>query len=281
MQQLALSFNHCRRHHRRMAVIFETPISFPGRSTPATRADETELLYLTDAYRREFDATVVGVDAERRALALERSAFFPTGGGQPNDAGVLAFGATAAPVVDVLKDAQGIVWHVLGGETALPAAGAEAHGTIDWGRRHLIMRLHTAQHVLNGIIWRDHGAHVTGAQIAPPEARLDFELSAMSQEFARSVETTVNDVVERDLPVRVLWLPRAEADRDPSLIRLKANLIPRSIDPLRVIEIVGHDRQADGGTHVAATGEVGRVRVVKTESKGRSNKRVRIAVDVP
>jgi misacylated tRNA(Ala) deacylase len=132
---------------------------------------------------------------------------------------------------------------------------------------------------MNGNIWRDHGAHVTGAQITPPEGRLDFELAAMSQEFARSLEAAINDVVRRNLPVRVIWLPRAEADNDPSLIRLKANLIPRSIDPLRVIDIVGLDRQADGGTHVAATGEVGRVRVVKTESKGKANKRVRIAVD--
>jgi misacylated tRNA(Ala) deacylase len=132
---------------------------------------------------------------------------------------------------------------------------------------------------MNGIIWRDHGAHVTGAQIAPPAARLDFELATMSQELAQSIEAAINDVVQQNLPVRVLWLPRADADRDPSLIRLKANLIPRSIDPLRVIDIVGLDRQADGGTHVAATGEVGHVRVVKTESKGSANKRVRIAVD--
>jgi len=141
------------------------------------------------------------------------------------------------------------------------------------------MRVHTAQHIMNGIIWRDHGAHVTGAQITPPEGRLDFELAAMSQEFARSLEAAINEVVDQDLPVRVLWLPRAEADLDPSLIRLKANLIPRSIDPLRVIDIVGLDRQADGGTHVASTSEVGRVRVVKTESKGKANKRVRISVE--
>jgi misacylated tRNA(Ala) deacylase len=132
---------------------------------------------------------------------------------------------------------------------------------------------------MNGIIWRGHGAQVTGAQITPPEARLDFELAAMSQQFASSLEASINEVVRRDLPVRVLWLPRVEADRDPSLIRLKANLIPRAIDPLRVIDIVGLDRQADGGTHVATTGEVGHVRVVKTESKGRANKRVRIALD--
>jgi len=239
----------------------------------------TELLYLGDAYLAEFDDAVAAVDTEKHALALNRTAFFPTGGGQPHDVGELVFGGTGAVVVDAAKDKDGVVWHALAADTPLPEVGQEVHAVVDWQRRHLIMRIHTAQHILNGIIWRDHGAHVTGAQITPPEGRLDFELPAMSKEFARSVEAAVNQVVQENLLVRVLWLPRSEADRDPSLIRLKANLIPRSIDPLRVIDIVGLDRQADGGTHVAATGEVGRVRVVKTESKGRANKRVRIAVD--
>jgi misacylated tRNA(Ala) deacylase len=239
----------------------------------------TELLYLSDAYRREFDAAVVAADADEHAVALDATAFFPTGGGQPNDTGELSFADMSAKIVDVVKDSEGIAWHKLSAESPLPELGHKVHGVIDWQRRYLIMRVHTAQHVMNGNIWRDHGAHVTGAQITPPEGRLDFELAAMSQEFARSLEAAINDVVRRNLPVRVIWLPRAEADNDPSLIRLKANLIPRSIDPLRVIDIVGLDRQADGGTHVAATGEVGRVRVVKTESKGKANKRVRIAVD--
>jgi misacylated tRNA(Ala) deacylase len=238
----------------------------------------TDLLYLTDAYLREFDAEVVSVKAETNEVALDRTAFFPTGGGQPHDTGELAFADATAPVVDVAKDRDGVVWHKLSPEST-PSPRTEAHGVVDWPRRYLTMRVHTAQHIMNGIIWRDHGAHVTGAQITPPEGRLDFELAAMSQEFARSLEAAINEVVRQDLPVRVLWLPRAEADRDPSLMRLKANLIPRAIDPLRVIDIVGLDRQADGGTHVASTSEVGPVRVVKTESKGKANKRVRIAVD--
>ena len=239
----------------------------------------TELLYLSDAYLCEFDAEVVAADAEANAVALDRTAFFPTGGGQPHDTGELSFAGTSAEVVDVAKGKDGLAWHTVQAGRAHPELGQEVHGVVHWQRRHLIMRLHTAQHVMNGIIWRDHGAHVTGAQITPPEGRLDFELEAMSQEFARTLEAAINDVVRHNLPVRVRWLPRAEADLDPSLIRLKANLIPRSIDPLRVIDIVGLDRQADGGTHVAATGEIGPVRVVKTESKGRANKRVRIAVD--
>jgi misacylated tRNA(Ala) deacylase len=239
----------------------------------------TDLLYLTDAYLREFDAEVVSVKEETNEVVLDRTAFFPTGGGQPHDTGELAFADATAGVVDVAKDNDGMVWHKLSPGSRLPQRATEAHGVVDWPRRYVTMRVHTAQHIMNGIIWRDHGAHVTGAQITPPEGRLDFELASMSQEFARSLEEAINEVVGQDLPVRVLWLPRAEADRDPSLIRLKANLIPRAIDPLRVIDIVGLDRQADGGTHVASTSEVGPVRVVKTESKGKANKRVRIAVD--
>jgi misacylated tRNA(Ala) deacylase len=239
----------------------------------------TELLYYSDAYLREFDSEVVAVDEEENAVALERTTFFPTGGGQPHDTGELELATGMAAVVDVAKGKDGLVWHTLAADRALPQVGEPARGFIDWERRHLIMRIHTAQHILNGVIWLDYGAQVTGAQINPPEGRLDFELPAMSQEFARAVERRVNEVVVENLAVKVLFLPRSEADRDPSLMRLKANLIPRSVDPLRVIDIVGLDRQADGGTHVASTREVGGVRVVKAESKGKSNKRIRIALE--
>jgi len=170
------------------------------------------------------------------------------------------------------------VWHTVGGDAALPAVGSEVEGAIDWERRHLLMRTHTALHILNGLIWIDHQAHVTGAHMTPGEGRLDFELESMSQEFGRAIEQRINEQVAADREVAVLFLPRSQADSDPTLMRLKANLIPRTIDPLRVIDIVGLDRQADGGTHVAATGEVGQVKVVRTESKGKANKRVRIAL---
>jgi misacylated tRNA(Ala) deacylase len=238
----------------------------------------TELLYATDAYRSEFHSTVLAIDPAAHAIALGATAFFPTGGGQPHDTGALRFGERTAEVIDVTKASDGIVWHKLDEAASLPRLGQRVGGVLDWERRYLVMRLHTAQHIMNGIIWRDHHAYVTGAQISPPEARLDFELPTISREFAQTVERAINFVVAENLPVRVLWLPRVQADRDPSLIRIKANLIPRSIDPLRVIDIVGLDRQADGGTHVASTAEVGRVRVLKTESKGRANKRVRIAL---
>jgi len=159
----------------------------------------TELLYYTDAYLREFDSRVVAVDGERDAIALAETAFFPTGGGQPHDTGELRFEGTEARVVDVRKEGA-VVWHLVAGAAELHAVGAVVHGLIDSGRRYLIMRIHTAQHILNGIIWRDYGAHVTGAQITPPEGRLDFELPTMSQEFARTVAECVNEVVEQDLP---------------------------------------------------------------------------------
>jgi misacylated tRNA(Ala) deacylase len=228
-------------------------------------------LYAEDAYLREFDAEVVSRRDD--AVALSATAFFPGGGGQPPDAGTLTFDGAAAQVVGLRRE-DGAIWHELDREA--PPPGTAVHGALDWDRRHLLMRTHTALHLLNGVIWLDHGARVTGANMTPGEGRLDFELEAMSQELGRQVEQRVNEQVDRDLPVRVLWLPRAEADRDPALIRLKANLIPASIDPLRVIDIVGLDRQADGGTHVASTAEVGHIRVVRTESKGRANKRIRI-----
>jgi misacylated tRNA(Ala) deacylase len=239
----------------------------------------TELLYLTDAYLREFDAEVAAADPERRAVALSATAFFPGGGGQPPDAGILRLDDHPLEVTEATKGKDGVVWHALANGARLPEPGAAVRGALDWERRHLLMRTHTALHILNGLIWLHYRARVTGAHMTPGQGRLDFELPAMSQELAREMEARINEQVERDLPVQVRFMPRSEADRDPSLMRLKANLIPRAVDPLRVIDIVGLDRQADGGTHVASTGEVGRVRVVKTESKGKANKRVRIALD--
>jgi misacylated tRNA(Ala) deacylase len=239
----------------------------------------TDLLYYTDSYLREFDGSVVGVDDDAHAVALAATAFFPTGGGQPHDLGRLLFAGQSADVIEVAKGVDGHVWHTLDGASPLPAVGQDVHGEIDWGRRYLLMRIHSAQHVLNGVIWNEYGAHVTGAGMTPGEGRLDFELAAMSQEFAQKIEAAVNEQIVRDLEVRVLFLPRSEADKDPSLLRLKANLIPRSVDPLRVIDIVGLDRQADGGTHVASTREIGRVRVLEAKSKGKANKRIRIGVE--
>lgn len=239
----------------------------------------TDLLYYTDSYLRDFRSQVVAVDEAAHAVALAATAFFPTGGGQPHDTGTLRIDDAEVEVVDVNKAKDGSVWHTLSDGGPRPAVGQTVQAKLDWARRYLLMRIHSAQHVLNGVIWNEYAAHVTGASMTPGEGRLDFELQSMSREFARTIENAVNEQIRKDLEVRVLFLPRAEADTDPSLMRLKANLIPRSVDPLRVIDIVGLDRQADGGTHVASTAEIGRVRVLEAKSKGKANKRIRIAVE--
>jgi misacylated tRNA(Ala) deacylase len=229
----------------------------------------TELLFLRDAYLREFDATVVGV--RDGAVALDRTAFYATGGGQPHDTGTL----DGVAVTDVRKDGE-LVWHTL--EGGAPADGASVHGEIDWDRRHALMRTHTALHVLCGVIWNEWGKAVTGGNMEPLEARMDFEFDPMPEGFGKHVEQLVNDALAADHPIEVSFLPRAEAVLDEDLIRTKVSLIPESVQEIRVVDIVGLDKQADGGTHVHSTAEVGRIEVVKTESKGKGNKRIRLKV---
>ena len=229
----------------------------------------TELLYLRDAYLKEFTATVTAVDGDR--VALDRTAFYATGGGQPHDTGTLA-GAT---VTNVRKEGDD-VWHTLDG--ALPAAGDEVTGSVDWDRRHQLMRTHTAMHVLCGVIWNEWGKAVTGGNMEPLEARMDFEFDPLPEAFAARVEELVNAEIAADRPIEVSFLPRDTALEDADLIRTKVNLIPESVQEIRVVDIVGLDKQADGGTHVASTKDIGRFEVVKTESKGKGNKRLRIRV---
>jgi misacylated tRNA(Ala) deacylase len=236
----------------------------------------TDELYTTDAYLRAFEAPVLDVDTAAGRVALGRSAFYPGGGGQPHDLGSLRWDGGEAAVVRVARDA-GVVWHWLEGEH-LPEPGDELAGTIDWQRRHLLMRTHTALHVLCGVIWADFKVAVTGGNMEPGRGRLDFELDAVSAELGQRVERRINEEIERARDILVAFVDRAEADRDPALIRTRADLIPAAVDPLRVIDIVGLDKQADGGTHVASTAEVGAVTVTKTESKGRANKRIRLAL---
>jgi misacylated tRNA(Ala) deacylase len=235
-----------------------------------------EELFSIDAYLRRFDTRLLDVDREQGRVALARTAFYPGGGGQPHDTGTLAWDGGHAGVVRVGREA-GRIWHWLEGDE-LPGAGTEVLGDIDWDRRHLLMRTHTALHILCGVVWADYRVAVTGGNMEPGMGRIDFELDAISAELGRRLEQRVNEEIIRAHEILVEFLDRAEADLDPALIRTKANLIPSHVDPLRVIDIVDLDRQADGGTHVATTAEVGRVQVVKTESKGRANKRVRLAV---
>jgi misacylated tRNA(Ala) deacylase len=232
---------------------------------------ESDLLYLRDAELRTFTGRVVARRDD--AVALDRTAFYPTGGGQPHDTGTLA----GLAVVDVRKE-DGLVWHRLEGGP-LPDEGAEVMGELDWDRRHRLMRTHTAMHVLCGVIWNEWKVPVTGGNMEPLSARMDFEFDPLPEGFGPRIEDLVNAEIAADRPVVVEFLPRETAVLDEDLIRTKVSLIPESVQEIRVVDIVGLDKQADGGTHVRSTGEIGRFRVVKTESKGKGNKRIRVQID--
>jgi misacylated tRNA(Ala) deacylase len=238
----------------------------------------TELLYQTDSYLREFDAVVIAADDENRSITLDRSAFYPGGGGQPADRGVLLIGDRRLPIAKA-KKAGSDVLHFVEGDAPLPGVGSPVRGEIDWERRYHLMRTHTAMHVLCGVIFRDYGASVTGGDMDPLKGRMDFEFETMHKDLVQAIENAINHEAAKGLPVRVKILPREEAFQIPDLIRTKINLLPEGIQQVRVVEIVGLDLQADGGTHVANTSEVGRMRVVDYKSKGKINKRIYIEVE--
>ncbi len=288
----------------------------------------TELLYQTDSYLREFDATVVAVDAAAGRVALDRTAFYPGGGGQPCDLGTLTFADQTVQVTQVKKEGD-LVWHYLaampsslgdltppppslgdltprppslgdltprppslggkGEENSPPLVGEglgersvgeglRVHGALDWPRRYALMRTHTALHILCGVVWRDYGALVTGGNMDPLQGRMDFEFATLRGELVGEIEAKCNAEIAAARDVRVKILPREEAFRIPDLIRTKINLLPPGIQEVRTVEIVGLDLQADGGTHVANTREVGRIRVTDYKSKGAINKRIYIEV---
>ena len=234
----------------------------------------TELIYHADSYLKEFNATVTAIT--ETGIVLDRTAFYPGGGGQPNDIGRITVGGVEYAVPKVSRKEGAIVHELEGG---LPSVGDTVTGVLDWDRRHKLMRTHTSLHILCGVIWRDYGAQVTGGNMEPLAARMDFEFENMTAEFAEEVEATVNREVAADHPISARVLPRNEAMSIPDLIRTKINLLPEGISEVRVLEIHGLDLQADGGTHVASTGEVGRIRIVGHESKGRINKRLRIQIE--
>ncbi len=241
----------------------------------------TEDLFSHDSYLRSCEATVV--DVRDDGVVLERTVFYPRGGGQPGDSGTMRWDGGDCRVTDTVKSRDdGEILHVIDPETPPPPVGTPLTAELDWERRYQHMRTHTALHALSGVVFTDFGAKVTGGNMdSGGAARMDFELDGISQEFGQEVEARLNERLAQDVPVKVLLLPRAEALADPDLIRTKVSLIPESIDPIRVIDITGIDKQADGGTHVASSGEVGRVKVVKTESKGKANKRIRIQLEEP
>jgi misacylated tRNA(Ala) deacylase len=236
----------------------------------------TKLVFHTDGYVREYDAKVVAVNAGERSVAFGRTAFFPGGGGQPHDTGRVEFDGGVAKVVKVKKRGDD-VWHWLDGE--VPAQGAIVKCTLDWERRYRLMRTHTSLHILCGVIWRDYRASVTGGNMEPLRGRLDFEFERLDGELVREIEEKINTEVDAARDVKVAILPREEAFRIPDLIRTKINLLPEGITEVRTIEIVGLDLQADGGTHVANTREVGHIRIPEYHSKGKINKRIRVELE--
>ena len=235
----------------------------------------TDLLYQTDSYLRQFEARVSAADPAGSRVALDRTAFYPGGGGQPADIGSLTFDGATAAVTQVKKEGD-LVWHTVAGE--LPAEGATVTGTIDWDRRYALMRTHSAMHVLCGVVWRDYGAQVTGGNMDPLQGRMDFEFANLRGELVAEIEAKCNAEVMAARDVRVRILPRAEAFEIPDLIRTKINLLPPGIAEVRTVEIVGLDLQADGGTHVANTREIGHIRVTDYKSKGAINKRIYVEV---
>jgi misacylated tRNA(Ala) deacylase len=231
----------------------------------------TDLLYQTDSYMKEFEATVTAQLAAENGIVLDRSAFYPGGGGQPADIGVIE----DRPVTHV-RSFEGKIVHILGGD--LPAVGTRVHGVIDWDRRYKLMRTHTAMHVLCGVVFRDFNALVTGGDMEPLKGRMDFEFERLQRDLVSLIEGAVNREIGASREVRVKILPRAEAFAIPDLIRTKINLLPPGIQQVRTVEIVGLDLQADGGTHVRNTSEVGAIRVVDYKSKGAINKRIYLEV---
>ena len=233
----------------------------------------SETLYETDAYTKEFDAEVT--EQVEGGVLLTRTAFYPGGGGQPCDVGTLAAGGRVWNVTAV-KKVDGRPVHFLAGD--LPPLGTAITGRLDWTRRYQLMRTHTAMHILCGVVFRDYGAQVTGGNMEPLQGRMDFEFETMRAELVSAIEESVNAEVAAARPVRVRILPRDEAFAIPDLIRTKINLLPEGIMVVRTVELAGLDLQADGGTHVANTSEVGRVRITDYKSKGKINKRIYLVV---
>jgi misacylated tRNA(Ala) deacylase len=230
----------------------------------------TEELFLKDAYLERFKARVVGLDG--REVVLDKTAFYPGGGGQPADKGMLGIGPVRAGVVDARREGGGVV-HVL--DTAIPDTVGELNGELDWERRYAHMRYHTALHALSGIIWKAFGAKVTGGQMRPDRARMDFSFPGeWTADVVGEIERLTNEALKEERPVRVYELPREEALKNPDLIRTQVNLVPERVRMVRIVEIEGVDTQADGGTHVANTREAGELEITGHKSKGRQNKRV-------
>jgi misacylated tRNA(Ala) deacylase len=241
----------------------------------------TELLYLYDHYLKEFDATLLEIP-DPRTVVLDRTAFYPRGGGQPSDKGkVILQDGTRLDIIESTKN-EGKVLHQHGSEISEAQRekliGKSVHGIIDWDLRYKHMRHHTALHILSGIVFLKFNSRITGGQIYPDRARLDLSLADLSKERQAFIEEEMNRVVQENTEVRTIWLDRDEALKRSELYRLSADLLPKGMEKLRIVEIVGFDAQLDGGTHVARTGEIGKIKISKTENKGKENKRIELVL---
>lgn len=235
----------------------------------------TELLYQTDSYLQNFSSSITKINDELNGIILDKTAFYPGGGGQPADSGIILWNNKSIQIIRAKKIGDDIV-HLFPPGEPLPHIGDIVTGQIDWNRRYQLMRTHTALHILCGVVFHRYGALVTGGDMDPLKGRMDFEFETMHKELVTEIENAVNEEVQKNHPVNVKILPRQEAFTIPDLIRTKINLLPEGISMVRVVEIVGLDLQADGGTHVNHTGEVGQIRVVDYKSKGKINKRIYI-----
>ncbi|HVH30111.1 MAG TPA: alanyl-tRNA editing protein [bacterium] len=232
----------------------------------------TQLLYLHDSYLREFDASLVAVDGT--GVVLDHTAFYPGGGGQPSDVGSLHWAGGTARVIEMRRNMDQL-WHVLEGPA--PAVGTAVHGALDWDRRYVIMRYHSALHVLVGVIYKQFGALVTGGAIHPDRARMDFSLEDLNKDRVTHIEGEANRIIQERRRLLVRYVSREEFERS-DLSRLAGALLPPQVREVRVIDIEGFDAQADGGTHVANTEEIGRLTIAKTENKGKFNRRLEIVL---
>ena len=239
----------------------------------------TNLIYHEDSYKKEVQTVVEEINAKHHALVLAETVFFPGGGGQPPDFGELISGSTHLTVKRAER-ISGKVFHLIDENDPLPGPGTEVTAAINWEHRYHLMRTHTALHILCGVVFRDYGASVTGGNMEPLSGRMDFEFARLKQELVQEIESAINQEVDKGLPVSWRELPRQEAFQIPDLIRTKINLLPDHIQRVRVVEIHGLDLQADGGTHVKNTSEVGEINIVDYKSKGAENKRIYIELPV-
>jgi misacylated tRNA(Ala) deacylase len=227
---------------------------------------------------KEFEAAIVAIDEENNGLMLDRTAFYPGGGGQLPDSGEITLNDKLF-VISRVKRINGQYVHIVEGETILPTIGEKIMGVVDWDRRYKIMRTHTSMHILCGVIFRDYGAQVTGGNMELLKGRMDFEFETMSRELVTEIEKSINEEVEAARELHIKILPREEAFKIPDLIRTKINLLPENIKEVRIVEVEGLDIQADGGTHVNNTSEVGKLTVSDYKSKGKINKRIYVEVE--